>query len=254
MAVPNMYNTVVEVANKYPQEFLEAHTGGARTELWIQLLAFELHKQDPRWGLNGKRGTDVLSQDAVNFKGEGVGYDPSRNDAPITVVDVIGGAGGPSPKPTWQVFNDPTLHRGPGKWIQPLPVQGYHDVGGGSTPVVPVVPPDPNLINAIQAVEAQMKLLTEVNEAQRKQLDTQTKQLTLQTGQLAELLSRTAQNGDDFIAKMAEQVDQQETSNAALKASVDGLNERFDRGFDVEAKAGWPVGNVKGKISLKALG
>lgn len=201
MAVPNMYNTVVEVANKYPQEFLEAHTGGARTELWIKLLAFELHKQDPRWGLNGKRGTDTLSQDAVNFKGEGVGYDPSRNDAPVTVVDVIGGAGGPSPKPTWQVLNDPNVHRGPGKWIQPLPVQGYHDTGGGSTPVVPVVPPDPNLINAIQAVENQIKRSIEIQE----------------------LLAKT----------------------------IKGLSDRLDRGFNINAKAGWPVGNVTGGINLK---
>lgn len=173
MAVPNMYNTVVETANKYPQEFREAHTGGARTELWIKLLAYELHKLDPRWGLNGKRGTDTLSQDAVNFKGEGVGTDPSRNDAPITVVDVIGAAGGPDPKPTWQVFNDPVAHRGPGKWIQPEPVPGYHDLNPNvPSPPVPKPPTDTTLINAVQAVESQLKLNTQLQEKLLQELVT----------------------------------------------------------------------------------
>lgn len=246
MSVPNMYNTVVEVANKYPQEFREAHTGGPRTELWIKLLAWELHKLDPRWGLNGKRGTEVLSQDAINFKGEGVGFDPSRNDAPITVVDVIGAAGGPDPRPSWQVLNDPTVHRGPGRWIQPEPVPGYHDVGGGKPVPVPPVPSDTNLINAVQAVESQIKALLVAQERQAKVLE----QLS---AQIKDLDDHTCQGSEEFIKALVENVDQQEASNAALKQSVDGLNERFDRGFSVEGKAGWPVGKVNATINLRTL-
>lgn len=251
MSVPNFHQQVTELANKYPREFREAHTGRADTELWIKIVAYELHKLEPRFGLNGKRGTDVLSQDAINYKGIGIGHDPTNNQ-PVTVIDIIGGAGGNDPRPAWMVLNDanePT-HRGPGKWIQPKPVPGYHTEG----PIVPPPPPppgDPTIVNAIQSLEAQVKLLTQVNEAQRRQLDSQTTQLTLQTGQLAELLSRTAQNGDDFINKMAEQVDQHEASNASLKASVDGMNARMDRGFKVDLKAKWPIGNVSGDINLK---
>lgn len=249
MSVPNFQQQVTDLANKYPREFREAHTGGPNTELFIKIVAYELHKLEPRFGLNGKRGTDTLSQDAINYKGIGVGHDPTNNQ-PVTVIDIIGGAGGNDPRPTWQVFNDPNLHRGPGKWIQPLPVPGYHTEG----PQIPPPPPPPvdtTIVAALQALTAQMKLLTEVNEAQRKQLDAQTKQLTLQTGQLAELLSRTAQNGDDFINKMTEQVDQYETSNASLKASVDGMNDRMDRGFKVDLKGKWPIGNVSGDVNLK---
>lgn len=250
MSVPNFHQQVTELANKYPREFREAHTGGPNTELWIKIVAYELHRLEPRFGLNGKRGIDTLSQDAINYKGTGVGYDPTNNQ-PITVIDIIGGAGGPDPRPAWMVLNDPNIHQGPGKWIQPKPVPGYHTEG----PPISQPPPPPStetsVVNAIQALTAQMKLLTEVNEAQRKQLDTQTKQLTLQTGQLAELLSRTAQNGDDFINKMAEQVDQQEASNASLKASVDGMNDRMDRGFKVDLKGKWPIGNVSGDVNLK---
>lgn len=251
MSVPNFHQQVTELANKYPREFREAHTGRAETELWIKIVAYELHRLEPRFGLNGKRGTDTLSQDAINYKGIGIGFDPTNNQ-PVTVIDIIGGAGGPDPRPTWQVLNDPNeaTHRGPGKWIQPKPVPGYHTEGPG-VPVPPPPPVDTTIVSALQALTAQVKLLTEVNEAQRKQLDTQTKQLTLQTGQLAELLSRTAQNGDDFINKMTEQVDQQEASNASLKASVDGLNDRMDRGFKVNLKGKWPVGNVSGDINLK---
>lgn len=161
MAVPNMYNTVVEIANKYPQEFREAHTTDGRFDLWIKLLAYELNQKDPRFGLNGKRGTDTLSMDALNYKGEGVGFDPVTGDK-ITVIDVIAGAGGNNPTPAWQVFNNPNTDVGPGKWIQPQPVQGYHQTG----PVI-VPPPPPSqtdIINALQAVESQIKHSTEVME------------------------------------------------------------------------------------------
>lgn len=161
MAVPNYYNTVVEVANKYPQEFREAHTGGPRTELWIKLLGYELNKLDSRFGLNGKRGTDTLSQDAINYKGEGVGFDPVTGDK-ITVIDVIAGAGGNNPTPSWQVFNDPNKDVGPGKWIQPQPVQGYHTTGPVIDP--PKEPSQTTLINALQAVESQIKHHVEVTE------------------------------------------------------------------------------------------
>jgi hypothetical protein len=249
MAVPNHFQFVVETANKYPREFREAHTNGPNTELWIRLLAYEMHtKLDPRWGLNGKRGTTVLSQDAINWKGEGIGFDPSDGDRRITVVDVIGAAGGPDPRPAWQVLNDPTVesHRAAGRWIQPLPVPGYHDGQQGPPVVVTPPPVDTTLVNAVQAVEQQLKAVLASQERLARSLE-------LLNNKVQQLDDHTCQNSDDFVAALVDNVDQQEASNAALKASVDGLNERFDRGFTVQGKAGWPVGNIKANISLKEL-
>lgn len=201
MPAPNMYQVVVETANKYPREFREAHTDSPNKHLWIKILAWELHQLDPRWGLNGKRGNpNDLSMDVVNWLGEGVGFDPTRNDRPVTVIDVIGGAGGPDPKPTWQVFNDPTIHRGPGAWVKPEPVPGYH----GNVPVPPPPPPEEvstPLINAVQAVENQIKALL--------------------------------------------------ASNEKLTKSVDNFTRKLDQGFSIKAKAGWPVGDVNGSVTLK---
>lgn len=248
MAVPNHFQFVVETANKYPREFREAHTNGPNTELWIKLLAYEMHtKLDPRWGLNGKRGTDVLSQDAINWKGEGVGYDPKDGDRPITVVDVIAAAGGPDPRPSWQVLNDPNVHRGPGQWIRPLPVPGYHDGQQGPPVVVTPPPVDLTLVNAVQAVESQLKAVLASQERLAKSLE-------VLNAKVEQLDDHTCAGSEAFVAALVENVDQQEASNAALKASVDGLSERFDRGFTVEGKAGWPVGNIRANISLKALG
>lgn len=166
MAVTNAYQTVVDLANKYPREFREAHTGGPNTELFIKLLAYELHtKVDRRFGLNGKRGTSTLSQDALNWKGEGPGHDPTNGNSPVTVIDVIGGAGGPNPTPTWQVFSDLP---GPGAWIQPQPVPGYHD--NPVQPPGPVQPPvePPQFVDLTQAVQQLTSEVTKNSQAVRE--------------------------------------------------------------------------------------
>ena len=122
MPFPSGLGVVQQLAAQYPHEFAEAHTGGPNTEKFIRRLAWVMHSTvDKRWGLNGKRGDyNTISQDALNWLGEGPGIDP-RTGQPITVVDVIAGAGGPNPQPSWQVFD--TL-AGPGGWIQPQPVDG----------------------------------------------------------------------------------------------------------------------------------
>lgn len=131
MAVPNYLADVEAAARKYPEAWACAHTGRACTEDFIRLLALELHAKDPKIGLNGKRGNpDDLSDDALNYKGEGPGHDPTDGNKPVTVIDVIAGAGGPNPQPSWQVFS--TLP-GPGAWVQPGPV----------VPPVPKPPPEP---------------------------------------------------------------------------------------------------------------
>lgn len=132
--IPNHIQTVERLAAQYPAEWAAAHTGGPQTEAFIRRLASVLHAIDPRFGLNGKRGNpNDISDDVVCFDGEASGgdYDPTRNNVPVTVIDVIGGAGGPNPVATW---NHP-LKPSAAAWVKPGPVSG-----GVVTPVEPSKP------------------------------------------------------------------------------------------------------------------
>lgn len=170
MAVPNCLDVVQRVAAEYPQEFREAHTGGPNTEKFIRRLAWVLYSQDKRWGLNGKRGDyNTISQDALNYFGEGPGTDP-KTGSPITVVDVIGGAGGPNPQPSWQVFSDLP---GPGGWIKPEPVGSGSADGGTPSPTSPQ-PTGPDLtpiLNTLKSLDAKITTIGELVLAQRATLD-----------------------------------------------------------------------------------
>ena len=120
--VPYRITTVQAVADADPVRFRCAHTSAACGHDFIKALACELHKTDPRFGLNGKRGsvTDI-SYDALNFKGEGTDLDPDNPDNPSgksTVIDTIGGAGGPSPVVAWFSVTDPNSPA-KARWIQP---------------------------------------------------------------------------------------------------------------------------------------
>jgi hypothetical protein len=135
--VPYRVAVVQSVADADPVRFRCAHTGAACARDFIKALACELYKTDPRFGLNGKRGslTDI-SYDALNFKGEGTDTDPDNPDNPsgkATVIDVIGGAGGPSPVVAWFSVTDPNAPT-KARWIKPC---------GTTTPTPPAVKPYP---------------------------------------------------------------------------------------------------------------
>lgn len=145
--IPNFLAEVERLKTKFPQAWADAHTGGPNTEGFIRLLAAHLHAIDPRAGLTGKRGNPLdISDDAICFKGEGADFDPTAGNAQRTVVDVIGGAGGPSPTPQWAVVSNPA-NPVPAAWVQPGPSQtpeppphvcpvltipGYEVLGGDS--------------------------------------------------------------------------------------------------------------------------
>jgi hypothetical protein len=132
LSVPNYREDVAHAASRYPNEWRSAHTGGVDTEAFIRLLARDLHAIDPRIGLNGKRGNpDDISDDALNFKGEGAQYDPTNSNSPVSVIDVIGGAGGANPTPQWTTFDD----RHAGAWVKP---------SGAIVVPPPVVKPGPD--------------------------------------------------------------------------------------------------------------
>jgi len=118
MPIPNMLAEVERCKRKFPEAWKDAHTGNAHTEDFIRILASDLHLIDARFGLNGKRGDpNDISDDAINYIGEGPGHDPVTG-MPVTVFDVIRGAGGPNPQPSWDAINRP----GPGAWVKPKPV------------------------------------------------------------------------------------------------------------------------------------
>lgn len=134
MPIPDCRSIVEQLASQYPQEWREAHTNGPNTEAFIRRLAWVLHSAvDPRFGLNGKRGDpNDISDDALCFDGESQlgDYDPTRGNAPVTVLDVIGGAGGPNPTPQWGAVGPSPK----AAWVKPSPV-------GASASPGPVVPP-----------------------------------------------------------------------------------------------------------------
>ncbi len=234
MGVPNRFQTVTEVANKYPREFKEAHGDGPNKHLWIKLLAYELWQSDPNFGLNGKRGNpNDLSMDAINWKGGGVGYDPTRNEAAITVIDVIAGAGGVNPTPSWQVFNNPATDRVGGAWVKPDPVPGYHSTGETPKEPEPVDngPTNTDVVNELTKVVGALNAVIASNER---------------------FVAVQEQTVNALIEQLKITTHYQVESSNAVKDAVNGLAERLDRGFVIGAKGGWPVGNVNGTLTLKA--
>lgn len=122
MAIPNYLADVQAAKVKYADAWLHAHHDGDPRRLeWIKLFATDLHAKDPKVNLNGKRGNpNDLSADAINIlceAADSAGRTPEG--FPCVVVDVIGGAGGPNPTPTWSVFT--TLVEGSGAAVTPTP-------------------------------------------------------------------------------------------------------------------------------------
>lgn len=116
MAIPNLLDLVRQTSIDYPEAWANAHTGNSHTEDFIKILARRCYVIDPAFGLNGKRGNpDDLSDDALNYVGEGGGQ--TQNGLPCSVIDVISGAGGPNPQPAWQVF--PHAPEANGAWVRP---------------------------------------------------------------------------------------------------------------------------------------
>lgn len=158
MSIPNCKHVVEDLAAKFPQEWWSAHRpsgGGPETEAFIRRLAWVLHSTvDPRFGLNGKRGDpNDISDDAICFDGVSMlgDFDPTRGSAPVTVLDVIGGAGGPNPAPQW----GPVGPSPRAAWVKPVPVGGTSSGGSGTPlPAPPSPPPAPDLSAITKRLDA----------------------------------------------------------------------------------------------------
>lgn len=119
--IPDLTYIVEQARISYPQAWKDAHTGNERTEDFIRIVAKLMHAVNPGFGLNGKRGNPQdISDDAVNFIGEGPGTTPGGR--PCTVIDIIGAAGSPQARPQWGVQTDPIASSG--AWVNPNSAPG----------------------------------------------------------------------------------------------------------------------------------
>ena len=143
--IPNYIDDVRAAKADYPTQWANAHVdGNPGRHDFIILLAKRLHAKDKRVGCNGKRGNpDDLSMDALNILDEedGPGHTPAGKRC--WVVDVIGGAGGPTPTPIWNAFSDSGASSG--AWVDPK-IAGLPPVQ--TPPQYPPYPPDESTVDA----------------------------------------------------------------------------------------------------------
>lgn len=142
---PNRKSVVQQVSDADPERFRRAHTGQPGEDDWIKAVAAALHAEDPRWGLNGKRGDpNVLSLDVVTFR---VG----PTDRHVEAYDICGACGGGNPSVVWNdITNYDTMGQpGTAIWVKPDGVPG---------PVDPTPPPPPStdVLAELRAIRADL--------------------------------------------------------------------------------------------------
>src|SRR3990170_1265428 len=130
---------VKEIADAHPVEWEAARKreDGTRDDRFIRILAFALHQRDPNIGLNGKRGGDEISRDALAYKNPTA---PGGSE----VIDVIVGA---RHQPAWQDVTIPVGHHEHpngvlGKFIQPVnPLDGtIHPTAAATRLTIDIAP------------------------------------------------------------------------------------------------------------------
>lgn len=128
---PNRQQTVRKATLDYPEAWAKAQTAGDDGS-FIRIAARLLFEENPRFGLNGKRGTTDISQDAICYTtpdGSGAGG--------VEIYDIIAGHGAPGARAAWQDVTQATIDAGTvGRWFQPPPLPG-------PTPEPPPPPPPP---------------------------------------------------------------------------------------------------------------
>jgi hypothetical protein len=127
---------VQKIANEFPAEWELARKGPGRhrTDDFVRRFVWEAAKHDSRIGLNGKRGTDELSLDAVSY------LNPSGPGG-VEVIDIITG----NHTAAWQDVTIPPVPEPGSKPELPDGVLGKYiapiNPGGNSGPVDPQNPP-----------------------------------------------------------------------------------------------------------------
>jgi hypothetical protein len=161
---PNHSAWVKEIADAHPVEWEAARKreDGHRDDRFIRILAFALHQRDSNIGLNGKRGGDEISRDALAYK------NPTAPGG-CEVIDVIVGA---THTPAWQDVTIPPGSPGApggvlGKFIQPIdPSVDGGTIDGGSTPARLTI----DIAPALAPLQQQLAQLTREVAALKQQL------------------------------------------------------------------------------------
>lgn len=101
----------------YPDDWRNAHNGSEPSgSTFVRRWALACRDAGIDVGVNGKRGTETLSQDVLTLGVQsGAAQDTSGTVPSLVIADVIAGAGGPSPSVGW---NDVSA-AAPGRYIDP---------------------------------------------------------------------------------------------------------------------------------------
>jgi len=187
---PNRLDVVQRVNAERPGLIHNAHA-------FTAAVVCELRKDDIKWGRNGKRGNaNDLSDDVAAWRNPAVPWGCS-------IVDIIGGAGGPNPSPAWIDQTHATANVGTvGVWV---------DVDCASSPVP--VPPDPEVppVAPPDNDEVWLRVLDAKLDAVLVALDDAKHQQAADTDQIGKWMVEQAQGVIDAI-------------NGTLGPKIDGID------------------------------
>ena len=146
MACPNYVKECEDLAEQYPTEFKNAHSGNEHTEDFVRIVAAHLHAMDANVGLNGKRGNpNDISDDALNILDPDDGPGTTPEGDKCWVVDFIAAAGAPNASITWNPL--PDAEGSTGAWVEP---GAPPDDGGGDRGMAYPYPDEPTTVRAYQ--------------------------------------------------------------------------------------------------------
>lgn len=152
VSIPDYLEIVQATAAQYPTEFAEAHhpeLGDERAYAFIKRLAAILFAKDRRIGLCWKRGLGPLGWDSLTVL-DGTATQPGSRV--VAVIDVIGGAGGPNPTPTWG-----SVEIAGATWVRPDAVEP----GPDPQKPPPVVTPPPPKVKSREQFAAEFRAVND---------------------------------------------------------------------------------------------
>lgn len=137
------------IRSQYPGAWVAAHNGQEPSgSEFVRRWALDLRARGVLVCVNGKRGSDTLSQDVLVFPvTEGGNRDTSGRYSRIAIIDLIVGAGGANPRLDWADVSAAS----PGKCIDPWLEPGEGPPGPGPGPG-PTPEPSPDLKEVVAAL------------------------------------------------------------------------------------------------------
>jgi hypothetical protein len=214
LQAPNRFDAVQRVAEKCPGLIANDHA-------FTDAVASLLYAEDHAWGRNGKRGNaDDLSHDAIAYRNVNSPFG-------VSIVDIIGGAGGPDPSPAWIDQTQATIDaRTRGVWVAPrgvLPPCLTGAVVPVPNPVTPAPSPGPGaeLTEIRRLLADQTAMLRDVTTAINRLADAQAGvDLGLVNGYVDDMVGNGPGDADEpnHITDLKQRLDKQRAMIVALTA------------------------------------